>query len=84
MGIFRTRDNGKSWANMNADIPDAWIMCVTITDEGFILMGTEKDGAFLSTDDGRVWHNIGLANQRVYGIAVDNDGPEPMTNTVLP
>ena len=64
-GIYRTRDAGKKWFDLEIPKPD--VHCVQISpakqDRIYVTTG---DGAFVSDDDGFSWRSMGVNNERQY------------------
>ncbi len=76
--LFRSRDSGKSWSNIEGDLPDGEITRVVRADPlrpGLLFIGTET-GIFFSLDDGRHWTRMrgGLPTVPVYDLKIkDSD-----------
>jgi photosystem II stability/assembly factor-like uncharacterized protein len=60
--IYRTRDQGKSWQKITNGLPGGVYVHVVKEDskrKGLLFAGTER-GAFVSFDDGELWHPLQL------------------------
>ncbi len=73
-GLFVSTDGADSWQRVPA-VPDRNILRVRhgAPGSGVWLVGTEGDGAWLSTDDGRTWTQTApaIATANTYAVAVD-------------
>ncbi len=72
--VYRSRHGGRSWERigLEGDIVDA----VTVDPLGNILVGTEGNGVFRSTNDGETWDSIttGLRWPGMIQLAIGPDG----------
>jgi hypothetical protein len=72
-GVFRSTDNGTSWAPANSGLPLGHSTIALVFSSGGLFAGTTGRGAFRSTDNGTTWTpvNSGLPiNVWVYGFAI--------------
>ena len=60
LGVFRSTNNGTSWAETNSGLSNANVGSLTVTPAGHFLAGTQN-GIFRSTDNGSSWSYVGLA-----------------------
>ncbi|MDJ0659887.1 MAG: putative baseplate assembly protein [Crocosphaera sp.] len=74
-GVFRSQDNGDHWQDINVNLTDLEIRCLTLDDEGNIWLGTAKNGIFQSNNNGDFWipSNDNLANIDIQTIVVERD-----------
>ena len=84
--LFRSEDHGKSWQKLNI-LPDTlkspltsmstfqniFIRAIAAGSKEYILVGTDKNGLFLSTNYGNDWHYLGLKGITIFSLAVDKD-----------
>jgi photosystem II stability/assembly factor-like uncharacterized protein len=54
-GIFRSTDNGETWAHTSAGLPATSVLCLAIDNEDRIHAGVRGHGVFRSTDRGDTW-----------------------------
>ena len=52
-GVYRSTDNGISWAPMNNGLTDSWVRALSIS-QGKVFAGT-NNGIFVSSDNGNRW-----------------------------
>lgn len=64
-GIYRTRDSGKKWFDLEIPVPDVHSIQISPAKHDRIYV-TTGEGAFCSDDDGFSWRPMGLNNQRQY------------------
>ncbi|MDJ0509144.1 MAG: putative baseplate assembly protein [Crocosphaera sp.] len=74
-GVFRSQDNGNHWQEINVNLTNLEIRCLTVDEQGNIWLGTAKDGVFESNNNGDIWIpvNNNLANIDVQTIMVDSN-----------
>ncbi len=75
-GLLMSKDNGASWTNVSGSLPSNNILCITISSNNNIYIGTANDGAFVSTNDGYSWNaiNVGLKDTVVNALTIGEDG----------
>jgi len=75
-GIFRTLDQGATWASAGSGVTDPFILSLAVTKEDAIYAGTFRGGVFRSRDKGQSWHpvNDGLKRLEVKALMAANDG----------
>jgi len=64
-GIYRTRDGGKKWFDLEIPAPDVHSIQVSPVKHDRIYV-TTGEGAFCSDDEGFSWRKMGTANGRQY------------------
>lgn len=71
-GVFRSQDNGDRWEQINVNLTDLEIRCLSVDQSGNVLVGTSTKGVFRSTNNGDFWLplNNNLANLDVQAILV--------------
>jgi photosystem II stability/assembly factor-like uncharacterized protein len=69
-GIFLSTDNGVSWAEMSTGLTNKGVFSLVFNGEN-LYAGTFS-GVFVSTNYGTTWDNIGLVNEEVWTLAVNN------------
>jgi photosystem II stability/assembly factor-like uncharacterized protein len=57
-GLFCSRNAGKSWHDLPFPMTDAPVLSMAITPAGYIVLGTEDNGLFVSDDNGQTWSSI--------------------------
>ncbi|HEX2149888.1 MAG TPA: hypothetical protein VHI31_06940 [Actinomycetota bacterium] len=64
-GIYRSRDAGKSWTDLNAPVSDIHSIqiCPAKPERVYVTTG---EGGFVSDDDGFGWRPMGTSNKRQY------------------
>ncbi|HEY9608015.1 MAG TPA: hypothetical protein V6C93_01545, partial [Allocoleopsis sp.] len=74
-GVFRSQDNGDRWEQMNTNLTDLEIRCLTVDTDGKVWMGTSKGGVFYSDNQGDLWvsANTNLTNIDVQAILIPHD-----------
>ena len=78
--LWSSSDGGKNWKRISRGIDNRWALntlAVAPASEGAVwYLGTEGDGVYRSTDDGRSWQkmNEGLVERTVGTIATSADG----------
>lgn len=89
-GLFRTRDGGVTWDDLDADLPDRCvgtliiprITCILIdpTDRRRIYAGVEIGGARVSEDGGDTWRTLtrGLSSQDIHGLVASPRAPKTL------
>ncbi len=76
-GIFRTANNGDTWATINAGLPNTDIRCLSVNPtNGYLFAGTSGNGVFRSKDNGNSWTpvNTGLTNPNVQSLHINERG----------
>ncbi|MCI0692225.1 T9SS type A sorting domain-containing protein, partial [candidate division KSB1 bacterium] len=75
-GVFRSTDNGGSWAPVNVGLTNLQVRSLAINSSRHIFAGTYGGGVFRSMDNGGSWApvNLGLTNLFVRSIAIDSSG----------
>jgi photosystem II stability/assembly factor-like uncharacterized protein len=65
-GIFKTTDNGQTWAQLNSGLPNLNVFSVAINGSR-IFAGTNTSGVFISENNGLSWQeiNTGLTNKNI-------------------
>jgi hypothetical protein len=53
-GVFKSSDNGQTWAAANSGLEGRWINALA-TSSNYIYAGTNYDGVFVSSNDGATW-----------------------------
>jgi hypothetical protein len=76
-GVFRSRDQGDRWEQMNTNLTDLEIRCLTVEASGKVWVGTSKGGVFYSDNQGELWTpaNSNLTNIDVQAILIPHDSP---------
>ncbi len=74
-GIFRTVDQGATWAPVGSGVTDPFILSLTAAKDGVVYAGTLRGGAFRSRDEGKTWQpvNAGLKWLEVKALMVAGD-----------
>ena len=74
-GVFRSRDNGDRWEQVNTNLTDMEIRCLTVDADGKVWVGTSKRGVFYSDNQGELWTpaNTNLNNIDVHAILISHD-----------
>jgi hypothetical protein len=54
-GLYRSTDSGASWSKFITPIKNASISVITFAPSGSIIVGTQGDGLWHSTNDGSTW-----------------------------
>ena len=75
-GIFRSTDNGNSWAQTNYGLWDSNVTSFEIMGRDTLLAGTKTAGMFYSTDNGTTWveTSSALLNVSINYFAVTGSG----------
>ena len=73
-GIFRSGDDGNSWALLNDGIINTNITSLTVAPNGNIFAGTHSNGAFRSFDFGESWTRVdsGLTESYIRCLAAND------------
>ncbi|MBD2066019.1 putative baseplate assembly protein [Leptolyngbya sp. FACHB-671] len=71
-GVFRSKDNGDRWEQVNTNLTDLEIRCLTVDADGKVWVGTSKRGVFYSDNQGELWTpaNTNLNNIDVQAILI--------------
>ena len=69
-GVYRSSDNGQTWAKGSKGLTDASVWSLTISGQN-VLAGTETAGVFLSDFSGQNWKPTNLKNARVDSMAAN-------------
>ncbi len=77
-GVFRSQDNGDRWEQININLTDLEIRCLSVDLSGNVWVGTSTDGVFRSNNNGDFWipFNDNLANLDVRVIVVSQANSE--------
>ena len=77
-GVFRSQDNGDLWEQINVNLTDLEIRCLTVDLRGNVWVGTSTGGVFRSNNNGDFWipFNDNLANIDVRAIVVSQANRE--------
>ncbi|MDJ0716953.1 MAG: putative baseplate assembly protein [Prochloraceae cyanobacterium] len=77
-GVFRSKDNGDRWEQINVNLTDLEIRCLSVDLIGNVWVGTSTDGVFRSNNNGDFWisFNDNLANIDVRAIVVSQANSE--------
>lgn len=75
-GLYRTRDAGKSWFNLELPVDDVHGVQVSPVKHERVFVAT-SDGSFCSEDEGFSWRRMGTANRRQYTMGVAAHPTEP-------
>jgi photosystem II stability/assembly factor-like uncharacterized protein len=72
-GVFRSHDQGKSWASASEGLNDGFILALTIAEDGRVYVGTLRGGVFRSDNEGKSWQalNEGLKRLEVKALLTD-------------
>lgn len=75
-GIFRSTDNGETWAGVNNGLTDTNVRALAINNTDQIFAGTWSAGIFRSTDNGENWVavNNGLKSLGFICLAINSNG----------
>ena len=82
-GVFRSKDNGDRWEQINVNLTDLEIRCLSVDLSGNVWGGTSTDGVFRSNNNGDFWipFNDNLANIDVRAIVVSQ--PNSNSNKIF-
>lgn len=71
-GVFRSKDNGDRWQEININLTDLEIRCLTVDDSGNVWVGTASGGVFYCDNQGELWQpvNTSLTNIDVRAILI--------------
>jgi len=75
-GVFRSMDDGNSWAPINTGLENSFVRSLTINSSGHIFVGTSQ-GVFRSMNNGNSWDNVNTAaleNLDVLSLAINTSG----------
>jgi photosystem II stability/assembly factor-like uncharacterized protein len=72
-GIYRTEDDGDTWAPINTGLTDRRILDVAVNSGNQLFVSTFRSGVFRSDDNGDSWQQVinGLGSARVRAMTVD-------------
>lgn len=75
-GAYRSTDYGNNWSSINIGLSDFYALSIGLTSTGNVLIGTEWDGLFRSTNNGSSWVRSinGITNSKVFCQAIGADG----------
>ena len=67
MGVFQSKDRGKSWTMVNAGLTDLFLLCLEVDQKGRVYAGTVRGGVFRTKKGGTEWEpmNKGLKRAEV-------------------
>jgi hypothetical protein len=74
--MFRTKDNGSNWEQINVGLTATQIMSLAINSSGHVFAGTNGYGVFRSTDNGDNWIQVlgnGITLQ-AWKVAINQSG----------
>jgi photosystem II stability/assembly factor-like uncharacterized protein len=75
--LYKSTDNGGNWKGGILTSLDYYNKFpFVVSSNNFLFLGTDGEGAFMSTDFGEHWNSInsGLANSNFYSLAIDDGG----------
>lgn len=74
-GIFRSSDQGRTWAGVGAGVNDPFILTMATGRDGAIYAGTFRGGVFRSHDEGKSWQpiNDGLKRLEIKALLVTDE-----------
>lgn len=79
MGMYRTRDMGKSWEAINTGLINLKIRALALhpDNDSILWAGTDGDGIFKSVDGGNHWKavNVGLFDKVIRCLVIHPDDP---------
>lgn len=64
-GIFRTVDQGATWAPVGGGITDPFILSLASAKDGAVYAGTFRGGVFRSRDKGNSWQSVNAGLKRL-------------------
>ena len=75
-GIFRSVDNGETWADRNAELTDKDVFALVTNSHGTIFAGTFGGGVYRSSDDAAHWVQVnnGLGCTEIISLEAGHDG----------
>lgn len=75
-GVFRSANQGDTWAQMTTGLTKKEVYCLAVNSAGHIFAGTAGGGVFSSTDNGDHWmsSNTGLTNLAINVMRCDTQG----------
>ena len=75
-GVFRSKDNGDSWTEINNGLTRLFVRTLAINTSGHIFAGTDENGIYRSIDNGENWveSNNGIINLNINTIAINDSG----------
>ena len=73
--IWRSNDDGATWHEASKGLPDSYVHCLHVRDDGSVLAGTGV-GVARSDDDGRTWTPCAepLAGNRIFSLTTLDNG----------
>ncbi|AOY81334.1 hypothetical protein BJP36_16905 [Moorena producens JHB] len=78
-GIFRSRDEGRNWVEINKGLTNLDIYSLAVNEKGYIFAGATEGNVFRSIDQGESWVEIGSGGISVveHKITIGGD-PDPL------
>ncbi|NEP49108.1 MAG: hypothetical protein F6K65_09875, partial [Moorea sp. SIO3C2] len=78
-GIFRSRDEGRNWVEINKGLTNLDIYSLAVNQKGYIFAGATEGNVFRSIDQGESWVEIGSGGISVveHKITIGGD-PDPL------
>lgn len=75
-GVMKSTDGGANWRRSGLENSRIYSVLAPAGGQGIVFAGTQYDGLFKSTDEGRSWSPViaGLANTQVFELAFSPDG----------
>ena len=57
-GVYRSTDQGRTWADINSGLMHAKVYALTMDDSGQLYAGSDKGALFVSRDQGNSWNRV--------------------------
>lgn len=70
-GVWRSHDGGVSWARFSIPNLQGHVTSLVADPPSHIYLGTDRNGVYASSDNGRTWRHAGFAGNCINAIAVD-------------
>ncbi|NEO40719.1 MAG: hypothetical protein F6J90_32050 [Moorea sp. SIOASIH] len=78
-GIFRSRDEGRNWVEINKGLTNLDIYSLAVNEKGYIFAGATEGNVFRSIDQGESWVEIGSGGISVVEHKITIGGvPDPL------